>query len=199
MSQHNQGVRWVLGALGLLLYMGSLGTGVFIVVKGACNATAQELGALHWYHKIWVLRPSISGILSTVQDSLSVIVICRCHLALQERVAHPNGTIHSAHHPVTSFRAATRHIHNSLIEEFGDLSVSETGASEHHGKDGPSSTAVVGIELEEIRHGREPGGGVDDSSSEVSSCDSIQYPCSGGVDGAGINRGLIGVWGYDTT
>ncbi|KAF8488973.1 hypothetical protein JB92DRAFT_2836189 [Gautieria morchelliformis] len=216
MSQHNQGVRWVLGALGLLLYMGSLGTGVFIVVKGACNATAQELGALHCcgltdhlflaetmnnvflilfdtlvvvvtlYNTLGlvrrsrefqmlprksltqtlaeqasaittklmkVLRPSISGILSTVQDSLSVIVICRCHLALQERVAHPNGTIHSAHHPVTSFRAATRHIHNSLIEEFGDLSVSETGASEHHGKDGPSSTAVVGIELEEIRHG----------------------------------------------
>ncbi|KAF8500647.1 hypothetical protein JB92DRAFT_893627 [Gautieria morchelliformis] len=114
-----------------------------------------------------VLRPSLSGILSPVQDSLSVIVICRCHLALQERVAHPNGTTHSAHHPVTSFRAATRHIHNSLMEEFGDPSVSETGTSEPQGKDGPSSTAVVGIELEEIRHGREPGSAVDDSSGEV--------------------------------
>ncbi|KAF8531491.1 hypothetical protein JB92DRAFT_3092244, partial [Gautieria morchelliformis] len=73
-----------------------------------------------------VLRPSISSILISVQDSLSVIVICRCHLALQERVAHPNGTTHSAHHPVTSFRAAAAQIHNSLMEEFGDLSVSET-------------------------------------------------------------------------
>ncbi|KAF8460793.1 hypothetical protein JB92DRAFT_2269835 [Gautieria morchelliformis] len=37
MSQHNQGMPWVLGALGLV-YMGSLGTGVFIVTKDACNS-----------------------------------------------------------------------------------------------------------------------------------------------------------------
>ncbi|KAF8532137.1 hypothetical protein JB92DRAFT_1588614 [Gautieria morchelliformis] len=125
-----------------------------------------------------VLRPSISTILLDVQDSLSVIVICRCHLALQERVAHPNGTTHSAHYPVTSFRAATRHIHNSLMEEFSDPSVSEIGTSEPHGKDGPSSTAVVGIELEEIHHGRELGSAVDDSSIEV--CAELQTAASTG-------------------
>ncbi|KAF8500648.1 hypothetical protein JB92DRAFT_2978241 [Gautieria morchelliformis] len=46
MTQHNQ-VRWVLGALGLLLYMGSLGTGVFSVVRGECIITAQDLGPVH--------------------------------------------------------------------------------------------------------------------------------------------------------
>jgi hypothetical protein len=102
--------------------------------------------------------------------SLSVIVICRCHLALQERVAHPNGTTHSEHHPVTSFRAATAKIHNSLMDEFGDPSFDETGISEAiepHGKDGPSSNAIEAIALEEISRGRELGRAVDDSSGEA--------------------------------
>jgi hypothetical protein len=64
MSKHNQGMRWVLGALGLLLYMGSLGTGVvrtlpfshsslplpypqnmvsqFFVIEDSCNRSAQD-------------------------------------------------------------------------------------------------------------------------------------------------------------
>ncbi|KAF8521057.1 hypothetical protein JB92DRAFT_3111438 [Gautieria morchelliformis] len=115
---------------------------------------------------IKVLRPSIGAILSTVQDSLSTIIICRCHLALQE-VAHPNGTTHSAHHPVMSFTAAARQIHNSLMEEFGDPSASETGISESREQDNASSTAVVGIELEEIPCGRELGRAVDVSYDET--------------------------------
>ncbi|KAF8461788.1 hypothetical protein JB92DRAFT_2191877 [Gautieria morchelliformis] len=117
-----------------------------------------------------VLRPSIAGILSIVQDSLSTIIICRCHLALQERVAHPNGTTHSAHHPVTSFRAAARQIHNSLMDEFGDPSIEEIGTSEAiepHRENDLSSNAVVGIELEEIHRGRELGNAVGISSGEV--------------------------------
>ncbi|KAF8519157.1 hypothetical protein JB92DRAFT_3094971 [Gautieria morchelliformis] len=172
MSQHNQGMRWVIGALGLLLHMCSLGPPVFFAVNG-CNVTGQDQGALLVCYKIWVLRPSIGTILGTVQDSLSSIIICRCHLALQERVAHPNGTTHSAHHPVMSFHAA-RHIHNSLMEEFGDLSVSETGIPESHKQDDPSASKVVGIKLEDIPRGRELGtwSAVDDSSGEV--CSELQ-------------------------
>ncbi|KAF8532149.1 hypothetical protein JB92DRAFT_1589207 [Gautieria morchelliformis] len=117
-----------------------------------------------------VLRPSIAGILITVQDSLSVIIICRCHLALQERVAHPNGTTHSAHHPITSFRAAACQIHNSLMDEFGDPSIDEIGtleAIEAHREDYPSSDVVAAIELEEIPCERELGSAVDTSSGEV--------------------------------
>jgi hypothetical protein len=72
MSRHNEGMRWVIGALGLLLYMGSLGTQVvrklpftfssainissntirwqFIVVKNTCNVTGQDLRAID----LWV-------------------------------------------------------------------------------------------------------------------------------------------------
>ncbi|KAF8460555.1 hypothetical protein JB92DRAFT_2839215 [Gautieria morchelliformis] len=46
MSQHNQSSRWVLGALGLLLYMGNLGTVVFIVTKVACGLTGLDVAAI---------------------------------------------------------------------------------------------------------------------------------------------------------
>jgi hypothetical protein len=80
------------------------------------------------------------------------------------------------------------------MEEFGDPSVSETGVSETHEKDGPSSTAVADIELEEIPRGRELGSAVEAFSGEVCvelqsgkssflffwwiipSCGSIKYP-----------------------
>jgi hypothetical protein len=146
--------------------------------------------------------------------SLSVIVICRCHLALQERVAHPNGT-HSEHHPVMSFRAATQKIHNSLMDEFGDPSVDETGISEAiepHGKDGssPNPISELAIELEEISRGREVARAVDDSSCEApdephhgKSLVRFLYimvmhlahppniPCSGGADRQGIGSRVI--------
>jgi hypothetical protein len=143
--------------------------------------------------------------------SLSVIIICRCHLALQERVAHPNGTTHSEHHPITSFRAATRKIHNSLMEEFGDPTRNETGISESiepHGN--PSSNAISAIELEDISRGRELARAVDYSSGEAPDqpkhgksivrflyimvmhmAHSLNIPCSGGADGGGIGSRVI--------
>jgi hypothetical protein len=145
--------------------------------------------------------------------SLSVIIVCRCHLALQERVAHPNGTTHSEHHPVKSFRAATRKIHDSLMDEFGDPSVDETGISEaveSHGEDGPSSNAISALEPEEVSRSQELAGAVDDSSGEAP--DEPQHgeslvgflylmvtylahpshiPCSGEADGRGIGSRLI--------
>jgi hypothetical protein len=116
------------------------------------------------------LRGYMLRYMSNPTCSLSVIIVCRCHLSLKERVAHPNGTTHSEHHPVTSFRAAARKIHNSLMEEFGDPSVDETGileAIEPHGTDGPSSNAISAIELEEISRGGERASAVDDSSDEA--------------------------------
>jgi hypothetical protein len=145
--------------------------------------------------------------------SLSAIIVCRCHLALQERVTHPNGTTPSEHHPVTSFRAATRKIHDSLMDEFGDPSIDETGISEAiepHGEDGPSSNAISAPELEEVSRSRELAGAVDDSSGEAP--DEPQHgeslvrflylmvmylahpshiPCSGEADGRCIGSRLI--------
>ncbi|KAF8474571.1 hypothetical protein JB92DRAFT_1895966 [Gautieria morchelliformis] len=45
MSQH-KGMRWVLGAFGLLLYMGSFGSEVLIAVRNTCNPTAHDMGAI---------------------------------------------------------------------------------------------------------------------------------------------------------
>ncbi|KAF8523852.1 hypothetical protein JB92DRAFT_2883201 [Gautieria morchelliformis] len=227
MSQH-KGMRWVLGAFGLLLYMGSFGSEVLIAVRNTCNPTAHDMGAIisaetindifiilfdtlvvvvTLYNTLGlvrrsrkfqmppqksltqtlavhglirygfilsitltsaiaskVLRSSIATVLPAVQISLSVIIICRSHLALQERAAHPNGTTHSAQHPVTSFRAAAGQIHDSLIEEFGDPNIEEIGTSEAvepYREDDPSSDAVMGHELEEIPRGRETAGTVD--------------------------------------
>ncbi|KAF8524768.1 hypothetical protein JB92DRAFT_2826964 [Gautieria morchelliformis] len=194
MTQHNQGMRWVLGALGLLLYMGSFSVtvskvdaksqvgiwmlyflatinNVFIILFDTLVVVAtlyNTLGLVKLSRGFQMLpRKSLTQILAEqglIRYGLSVIIICRCHLALQERVAHPNGTTHSAHHPITSFHAAARHIHNSLMDEFGDPSTEEIGTSEAiepHREDNPSSEAVTVIELEEIPRGRETAGAVD--------------------------------------
>jgi hypothetical protein len=53
-------------------------------------------------------------------------------LDLLERHAHPNGTTHSSPLPVRSFRAAPQRIHDAVMDEFGDRSVTgtfETGIS----------------------------------------------------------------------
>jgi hypothetical protein len=145
--------------------------------------------------------------------SLSVIIVCRCHLALQKRLPHPNGTTHSEHHPVMSFRAATQKIHNSLMDEFGDPSVDETGISEAiepHGMDSPSSNAISAIELEEVSCDRKLAGAVDDSSGEAPDKPQqgeslvgflylmVMYlahpshiPCRGGADARGIGSRVI--------
>jgi hypothetical protein len=64
--------------------------------------------------------------------SLSTIIICWIHLDLLERHAHPNGTTHSSPQPVCGFRAAPGRIHDAVMDEFGDQSVTgtlETGIS----------------------------------------------------------------------
>jgi hypothetical protein len=64
--------------------------------------------------------------------SLSTIIVCRIHLDLLEKHAHPNGATHSSPQPVRSFRAAPRQIHDAVMDEFGDRSVTgtlETGIS----------------------------------------------------------------------
>ena len=48
------------------------------------------------------------------------------HLDLQERHTHPNGTIHSVSYLLGSFHTATRQIHNVIMDEFGDRSITET-------------------------------------------------------------------------
>ena len=55
-----------------------------------------------------------------------MIIICRIDLGLLETYAHPNGIIYSSPQPVGSFRAATRQIHNTFMDEIGDQSVTET-------------------------------------------------------------------------
>jgi hypothetical protein len=77
MSRHNEGMRWVIGSLGPLPYMGSLGTqGVstllfmfksaiipssntirwqFIVVKNTCNLTGQDQVAF----ELWVTTAAV--------------------------------------------------------------------------------------------------------------------------------------------
>ena len=53
-------------------------------------------------------------------------MMCRIHLDLLQKYAHPNGSTHSSPPPVRSFHAATRRIHNAVMNEFNDRSVTET-------------------------------------------------------------------------
>ena len=62
----------------------------------------------------------------TVSNGLSTIILCRIHLDLLEKYAHPNGSTHSSPQPARSFHAVTRRIHNAVVDEFGDRSVTET-------------------------------------------------------------------------
>ena len=66
------------------------------------------------------------GHLTDTTCSLSILILCRIHLDLLEKYAHPNGSTHSSPQPVGSFHAATRRIHNAVMDEFGDRSVTET-------------------------------------------------------------------------
>ncbi|KAF8509033.1 hypothetical protein JB92DRAFT_2949208 [Gautieria morchelliformis] len=200
MSQHNQGMRRVLGALGLLLYMGSLSTGVFIAVKSECNITADTINdvfimlfdtlvvVVTLYHTLGLVRrsrefpmlPQRFVLTITLADLITTKVLYDVQFhgtyltfSITERVAHPNGTTPSAHHAVTSFRAAARQIHDSLMDEFGDPSIQEIGTSEAigpHREDDPLSNAVVGIELEEIPQGRGPASAIEGDVRSEPTC-----------------------------
>ena len=58
--------------------------------------------------------------------SLSIILIRRFHLDLQERHAHPNGTTYSASLPIGNFHTATLRVHNAIVDDFGDRGVTDT-------------------------------------------------------------------------
>jgi hypothetical protein len=47
-------------------------------------------------------------------------------LDLQGKNAHPNGTTHSSPQPVGTFHAAIRLIHDTVVDEFGDRSITGT-------------------------------------------------------------------------
>ena len=86
--------------------------------------------------------------------SLSVIIICRFHLILQERHRHPNGTSSSPSLPGSSFRAAAQRAHNAVVEEFGDSdmsrSVSAKVSEAVETQEDPQITPAGGIELDEF-------------------------------------------------
>lgn len=50
--------------------------------------------------------------------------MCRCHFDLLEKNQHGNGTAQSPAHSIGTFRAATQRIHNAIVDEFGDRSIS---------------------------------------------------------------------------
>ncbi|KAF8574289.1 hypothetical protein K439DRAFT_1624441 [Ramaria rubella] len=84
------------------------------------------------------LKPSLQGILNTVQNSfvfLSTIIICRFHLDLKQRNDHPNGSNTSHSLPLGSFHAVTERIHRAVVDEFGDLSFNESFGTEGEQED----------------------------------------------------------------
>ena len=85
---------------------------------------------------------------------MSVILVCRFHLELQKRNAHPNiNTLQSiALTSVGSFHAAARSMHNAVMAEFGD------SISERVIPDIPELTIGDNIELEEPSRSRDAGG-----------------------------------------
>ena len=62
--------------------------------------------------------------------SLSVILICRFHLDLQERNAHPNANTAGGLPTISigSFRVASQRMHDAVIAEFGDSHVGTEGS-----------------------------------------------------------------------
>ncbi|KAF8579755.1 hypothetical protein K439DRAFT_1620295 [Ramaria rubella] len=106
------------------------------------------------------LRPTLQGILGTLQNSLSVILICRFHLDLQQRNEHPNGSITSHSLPLGSFHAVTERIHRAVVDEFGDLSFNESFGTEASQED---------IELQDMQ-----------SPSAAAEIDLQEFPWAGG-------------------
>ena len=86
--------------------------------------------------------------------SLSVIIICRFHLALLERHRHPNGSSSSPSLLGLNFRTVTQRVHNAVVEEFGDSYLSRSlGPEASEGEEtqqDPQVTKEEGIELDEF-------------------------------------------------
>ncbi|KAF8574557.1 hypothetical protein K439DRAFT_1624236 [Ramaria rubella] len=91
---------------------------------------------------------------------LSVIIICRFHLDLQQINDHPNGSTTSHSLPLGSFHAVKERIHRAIVDEFGDLSFNESFGME---------VSQEGIELQTIQ-----------SPSGVAEIDLQDFPWAGG-------------------
>ncbi|KAF8574550.1 hypothetical protein K439DRAFT_1624232 [Ramaria rubella] len=126
-----------------------------------------------------VLTSTLQGILYALQNPLSVILICRFHLDLQQRNDHPNGSNTSHSLPLDSFHAVKERIHRAVVDEFGDLSFNESFGTEG---------SQEGIELQAMQ-----------SPSGVAEIDLQEFPWAGGdiggeeagpvASGSGILRG----------
>ncbi|KAF8572533.1 hypothetical protein K439DRAFT_1625716, partial [Ramaria rubella] len=91
---------------------------------------------------------------------LSVILICRFHLELQQRNDHPNGSNTSHSLPLGSFHAVKERIHRAVVDEFGDLSFNDSFGTEGSQAD---------IELQALQ-----------TSSEVAEIDLQEFPWAEG-------------------
>jgi len=71
------------------------------------------------YSKIGEMN--IRGALSSIQQSLSIVIICRLFLDLRLRNLNLNDTtLPSLPSPIGNFQAATQHVHNAILEEFSN-------------------------------------------------------------------------------
>ncbi|KAF8575528.1 hypothetical protein K439DRAFT_1623529 [Ramaria rubella] len=99
------------------------------------------------------LRPTLQGIISTLENCLSTIIICHFHLDLQQRNDHPNGSNTSHSLPHGSFHAVKERIHRAVVNEFGDLSFNESFGTEGSQEDielqamqAPSGVAEIDLQ-----------------------------------------------------
>ncbi|KAF8579753.1 hypothetical protein K439DRAFT_1620294 [Ramaria rubella] len=137
----------------LLVQQGILRYGFVVTITLASTVTDK------------VLRPTLQEILGTLQNSLSIIIICRFHLALQQRNDHPNGSNTSHSLPLGSFHAVKERIHRAVVNEFGDMSFNESLGTEED------------IELQAMQ-----------SPSGVAEIDLQEFPWAGGDIGDGEAR-----------
>ncbi|KAF8573876.1 hypothetical protein K439DRAFT_1553993 [Ramaria rubella] len=126
--------------------------------KSLSNLLVQQANAV----TLKVLRPTLQGILGTLQNSLSIIIICHFHLDLQQRNDHPNGSNTSHSLPLGSSHAVKERIHRAIVDEFGDLSFNESFDTEGSQED-------IQVELQAIQ-----------SPNGVAEIDLQEFPWAGG-------------------
>ncbi|KAF8585215.1 hypothetical protein K439DRAFT_1616156 [Ramaria rubella] len=132
----------------LLVQQGILRYGFVLTISLAATVTRKAL------------RSTLQGIVISFQNLLSIIIICRFHLDLQQRNDHPHGSNTSHSLPLGSFHAVTEKIHRAVVDEFGDLSFNESFGTEESQED---------IELQDIQ-----------SASGGAEIDLQEFPWAGG-------------------
>ncbi|KAF8509450.1 hypothetical protein JB92DRAFT_2946584 [Gautieria morchelliformis] len=103
-------------------------------------------------------KTSISPILVSLQNSLSIIIICRFHLTLKERHSRLNSpSLPSL--SFSSFQAARQSVQNAIVAEFGNPHLSwedfnadnlEDNVADQEGQQSPEEAGSDGIELDEF-------------------------------------------------